>query len=227
MVSYVNAAGCDQKALGSLGERVAFKSVLAATHMEMDSAADDPDLGQLFDFLISVGVGKNTYFDYVADYQRIFVNSKQRQLRFVAFGVVNKIDASFPRTKIAINKRPYRKKSPDPRNVWCSNPEAAWTAVAANLLHSVEHMLLYLHETHKIRQNIDQCDARDDSHKRTQIYGNVDIAVVESVMTTIIQHKAKTTREQVRKAMLEAVSKYILEIKFHTKAPPPAPTIMD
>ena len=50
------------KAAGALSERVAFKSVLAATHMELDSAADDPDLAELFDFLISIGVGKNTFF---------------------------------------------------------------------------------------------------------------------------------------------------------------------
>ena len=50
------------KEAGKLGERVAFKSVLAATHIELDSAADDPDLPDLFDFLISIGVHKNTFF---------------------------------------------------------------------------------------------------------------------------------------------------------------------
>ena len=55
------------KASGNLAERVAFKSVVAGAHLELDSAADDPDLGQLFDFLISVGIGKNTHFDDLAD----------------------------------------------------------------------------------------------------------------------------------------------------------------
>ena len=63
MVSYVYAAGGGIiKAARALRERVAFKSVIAATHMELDSAADDPDLDQLFDLLISIGVGKNTLF---------------------------------------------------------------------------------------------------------------------------------------------------------------------
>ena len=97
--------------------------------------------------LLTSGAG---YFDDLADVQRVFVDSKKRQLRFAAFGVVNKIDASFPRTKIAIIKRAYRKKPPDPRNVWCSNPEAAWITVHGNILQSVEHMLLYLHETELI-----------------------------------------------------------------------------
>ena len=86
-------------------------------------------------------------------------------------------------------------------------------------------MLLYLHETDMIRQNIDPDDPRSDSYKRTVFYGGVDIAVVESVMTTIIKHKAKTAREQVRLAMLEAVSKYILQIHSNKKAPPPAPPL--
>ena len=65
------------KASGNLAERVAFKSVVAAVHLELDSAAEDPDLSQLFDFLISLGVGKNTYVDDLADFQKIFVNSKK------------------------------------------------------------------------------------------------------------------------------------------------------
>ena len=87
--------------------------MVAAVHLELDSAAEDPDVSPLFDFLISLGVGKNTHFDDLADFQKIFVNSKQRQLRFAAFGVVNKLDAALPRTKIAIIKRAYRKKSVD------------------------------------------------------------------------------------------------------------------
>ena len=39
-----------------LAERVAFSTVLERTHMELDSAASDPDLSQLFDFLIGIGV---------------------------------------------------------------------------------------------------------------------------------------------------------------------------
>ena len=210
------------KASGALGQRVAFKSVLEATHLELDSAADDPDLGQLFDFLISLGVGKNTYFNDLADFQKIFVNSKQRQLRFAAFGVVNKLDAALPRTKIAIIKRAYRKKLPDPKNCWCSNPESAWTAVAAPILRSTEELLLYLHEDDAIRKNIDPENANMDSAPRTLFYGSVDIAVADAVMYTQVQHKNKATQDQVRKAMQKAVSVYMLGINFNKDSPPPA-----
>ena len=112
--------------------------MLEATNMELDSAAEDPDLDQLFDFLISIGVGKNTYFDELADFQRIFVNSKLRQLRFGAFGVVNKLNAKFPRVKIAVIKRAYRKT---PAGGWCPNPEGAWLAVSEQILQIAEDLL--------------------------------------------------------------------------------------
>ena len=60
MVSVYTLRGEIIKACGGIGQRVAFTSVLEKTHVQLDSAADDPDLAQLFDFLISVGVGKNS-----------------------------------------------------------------------------------------------------------------------------------------------------------------------
>ena len=70
---------------GDLGERVAFQYVLDATRAQLDTAAADPDLVELFDFLINLGVGKNYYFDDFAAFQRIFINSQQRQMRFTWF----------------------------------------------------------------------------------------------------------------------------------------------
>ena len=82
---------------------------------------------------------------------------------------MNKIDDTFPWTKIAILKRAYRKKPTDARNVWCSNPEAAWTTVSDNILQSVEHVLLYMHETDMIQKNIEKWfpenDQKPDKHK--------------------------------------------------------------
>ena len=140
---------------------------------------------------------------------------------------MNKIDDTFPWTKIAILKRAYRRKPTDARNVWCSNPEAVWTSVSDNMLQSVEHVLLYMHETDVIQKNIEKWfpenDPKPDKHKRTEFYGSPDIAVADSVMTTIIKHKTKPTREQVRLAMLEVVSKFIKRMQFNKAALPPAP----
>ena len=62
-------------ASGKLGERVAFASLVEQTHMELDLAALDPDLDQLFDFLINIGVGHNTFFDDLANFQQVFILS--------------------------------------------------------------------------------------------------------------------------------------------------------
>ena len=81
---------------------MAFQSLVDKLHLELDSAASDPDLYQLFDFLVGIGAGKNTYYDDLAIFQQMLINSKSRQLRFSAFGVVNKLQDRFPRVKVAI-----------------------------------------------------------------------------------------------------------------------------
>ncbi len=41
-----------------VGQRVVFQTVRDRVRAQLDIAADDPDLPELFDFMISVGVGK-------------------------------------------------------------------------------------------------------------------------------------------------------------------------
>ena len=210
-------------ASGTLGLRVAFASVVERTHMELDSAADDPDLDQLFDFMISIGVGHNAFFDDLANFQQVFINSKLRQLRFAAFGVVNKLPAQCPRVKIAIIKRAYWKKPADPRNCCCNNPAQAWAAVAAPILQRAEDLLLYVHESNEISQQIEPENEKKDSHKRISFYAKVDIDVVSALMSTAIAYKSKPTIEEVQKAMLKAASKHMQDIKYSSDEPPPAP----
>ena len=95
------------KASGPLAQLVAYKTVLDAAHMQLDSAAKDPEL---FDFFMGFSVDKNTYFDDYSQFQSAFVDSSLRQLRFAAFAVANKVPVEFPLAKIAIIKRAYRKK---------------------------------------------------------------------------------------------------------------------
>ena len=210
------------KAAGDLGERVAFKTILQRAHLELDSAADDPDLDKLFDFLLGLGVTVNTYWDEFADFQKAFINSKQRKLRFAAFGVVNKLDDALPRSKVAIIKRAYRKKSGDPKNVWCSSPENTWTAVAASAMQSLEELLRYVHESEEIQKKIDPDNPARNSPKRTGWYGNVDIALADKLMATYVQSRGKANLGEIRSALLKAVSTYMIELKFDKDNPPPA-----
>ena len=208
-------------ASGKLGERVAFASLVEQTHMELDSAALDPDLDQLFDFLINIGVGHNTFFDDLANFQQVFIDSNRRQLRFSAFGVVNKLPVEIPRVKIAIIKRAYWKKTKDDKSCWCGNPEAAWAAVAAPILRCCEDLLLYVHESDDICKKIEPAVEKKDSHKRIAFYAKVDIDVASALMATVVAHKGKPPIDDVRQAMLKAASKHMMEIKYSTKEPPP------
>ena len=214
------------KASGALGERVAFKAIVEKAHLELDTAVNDPDLDQLFDFVIGLGVTTNTYFDELALFQKLFVNSKLRQLRFAAFTVVNKLDDARPRCKIAIIKRAYRKKSGDAKNVWCNNPEPAWTAVAACSMQSLEDLLIYVHESEEIQKQIDPENPDKDAPTRTFWYGNVDIALADKLMATYAQSKGKPNtfyaRNMIRSALLKAVSTFMLQIKFGNDNLPPA-----
>ena len=45
------------------GQLVAYAKVFEACHVELDNAADDLDLPDLFDFLVGLGVGVNSYCD--------------------------------------------------------------------------------------------------------------------------------------------------------------------
>ena len=85
-----------------LSQKVAYKSVIAQVRRELKIAADDPDLLDVFDYLRSLRVGKNTYVDWLLQFGSAFVDSKKRQLRFSAFAVANKINHDFPLTRIAV-----------------------------------------------------------------------------------------------------------------------------
>ena len=94
-----------------LSQKVVFQSVREKVRRELHSAADDPDLIEVFEFLISLGVGTNSYVEDLEDFTKFFVNSKFRQLRLFAFANANAIADCFPLVKVGVIKRAYRKKA--------------------------------------------------------------------------------------------------------------------
>ena len=184
------------KASGEFGQRVAFQSIVDRVYVQLDSAALDPDLDQLFDFIIGVGAAQNSFFDELMDFQKIFVNSKKRQMRFAGFKVVNKLDPAFPRLKIAIIKRAYRKKA---TNGWIADPESIWTAIAGPILESAEQLLRYTHSDEKL--------SFTTHHAKSVCFGNVDIGIADALMSTIVEYKNKPSIDVAQKAMLTSVAK--------------------
>ena len=126
----------------NVGQRVAFQTVRDRVRAELDIAADDPDLPELFDFLISAGVGENSYVENLLGFGGCFVDSKKRQLRFSAFAVANKIFQQAPWTKIAVIKRACRNK---PTNGFCPSPETAWGDFEWDHLQKFQELLRFLH----------------------------------------------------------------------------------
>ena len=79
-----------------------YESVKEAVLLQLDSAGQDPDLTELFDFLVSLGVGKNKFIDCLLQYAGTRVRSAKRQLRFQAFGVANKMPLEAPYSKTCL-----------------------------------------------------------------------------------------------------------------------------
>ena len=75
----------------NVGQQVAYLTVVDAVRQRLSTVADDPDLPEVFDWLISAGVGTNTYVDDFLGWTEIFVDSSKRRLRFSGWTVVNKM----------------------------------------------------------------------------------------------------------------------------------------
>ena len=181
------------------GQLVAYAKVFEACHVELDNAADDPDLPDLFDFLVSLGVGVNSYCEDLQAFGKRFVDSKQRQLRFAAFGVMNKIDLAYPRMKLAIIKRAYRKPS---NGKYCANPEAWWPAIPKAAMDSAEQLLRFVH-TNVAATAV----AAEWEHSRKTLWlGNADIAIADAFSKVCQQHKNKPPVDKAREAMLNGLA---------------------
>ena len=93
---------------------------------QLSTAVADSDFPEIFDFLVSNGVGKNSYIDDFLAWTAVFVNSKKSQLRWSVFTPINKMYSRAVLSKIAVGKRAYRSK---PTNNFCQSPEQMWGAV--------------------------------------------------------------------------------------------------
>jgi len=194
-------------------KQVAFQTVREKVRVQLDSAAEDPDLPEVFDFLINAGVGRNTYIQDLLDFAACFVDSKKRQLRFSAFAVANKILEQAPLTKIAVMKRAYRQK---PCLGFCPNPEAGWASFTWPTLENLEALLRFFHGT---------CKASLDTltpQSRLKLLSNIDVTAADTFFLAS-EAKKKNTLDQIRKLMLAATAKYLEPLGLTTKNHPPSP----
>jgi len=184
-----------------LGQNVAFESVLENVRHKLDMAADDPDLIQVFDFLIWSGVGRNRYVDELTQFARVFVNAGKRQLRLSAFGVINQMPKNARWSSVAVLKRAYRKP---PTNGFCPNPEHIWSKCKPEQIEPMEDLLRFLHV---------ECKGYTDKlppQSRDKAMADADIAIAEAFIKAKAQGEEKkkkaTTVKDVKDILLAAAA---------------------
>ena len=186
--------------------KMEFVSVKQSVAHQLDVIVDEPDFIALFECLISLGAGVNTYIPELLDFGSKFVNQKKRQLRLCAFAEVNKIPAQFPRTKVAVLKRAYRET---PKNGFCPNPETAWARVPEDRLTSLEQLLQYFHT---------RCETAvavwPNPKAQVLFLANVDVAAADA----FIKSKVSSTK----KDLMLATWKFVLQLRAAQAADPDA-----
>ena len=186
-----------------VGQQVCFQTVRNCVEMRLGPAAADPDLQELFMFLISNGVGTNTYIDDFLEWAQVAVNPKKRQLRFVAFTPINKM-ANAPASRIAVAKRAYRGKA-----TWgfCPSPENIWGTFTMEQITPLEELLRFCHvQCRELLKKLSDAN-------RVFLLGSIDIAAAEAfflVMTKGTKKDVNTTRECLLKATQTLVSQLTL-----------------
>ena len=183
-------------------QRVAFLTVRDRVRQELSTAADDPDLPELFDFLISLGVGRNSYVEDMLEFASCFVNSKKRQLRFSAFSVPNKMFQSCPWAKVAVIKRSYRKK---PVVGFCPSPESLWTAMEEVRLQLLEGLLRFFHV------DLTVLVGKLQPQSRQKLLGNIDVAAADAFFTQASK-KPKVSIKAIQNALREGTREYAVQL---------------
>ena len=102
--------------------QVCFETIRERVRMELDLYVDQPGFIDLFEFVVNMGANINQWIPQLLKFGEKFVDAKHRQLSLQAFAEVNKIGLQFPRTKIAMLMRSYKKP---PIRTLCPVPEAA------------------------------------------------------------------------------------------------------
>ena len=171
--------------------------------MELDVYVDQPGFIDLFEFVVNMGAEKQSFIPQLREYGSKFVDPKHRQLSLQAFAEVNKVELAYPRVKIAMLMRAYRKP---PNRGWCPPPETTWTSTAkTQSLYKLERVLRYFQVTCK------PAVAGMSPLRWATLSSNVACVAADAFITC-------KEREKEGGAMLSAVAKYFDEIKLFAES---------
>ena len=144
----------------NMNKGVSFEVVRAAVAAQLDTMADDPDLIELFDFVISIGAGNEDFISEIKAWASRFVDQKRRRMRLAGFKVLNDMSPGFPRAKVAALKYTYKGT---PKHGYVPCPDAKWSSSKPEQLYFLEQALRYLH--HTCRPSIDALPSAFDQDK--------------------------------------------------------------
>ena len=189
-----------------VGQAVAFQTTVDKVKSMLGPAADDPDLVQLFDFLVSNGVGKNFYIDEFLEWATASINPNKRRLRFAAFIPINNMCA-LPLSRCAVAKRAYRGK---PTAGYCPNPENAWGSFQLEQLTPLEEILRFFHV--QCKGFLNEMPAK----ACLQLLGNVDIAAAQAFHLVATARSTKKAPKEfcstIQAALLKATYQWASEL---------------
>ena len=185
-------------------------TVREKVRVELDMYVDLPGFMDVFEFVVNMGANGNPFIPQLLEFGRKFVDPKQRQLSLQAFAEVNKVPLQFPRVKIAMLMRAYRKP---PNRTWCPPPEPTWASTSKEKsLSRLEAVLRYFQCTCK------PAVAGMPPLKWAALAANVACAAAEAFVMCKEPPKEGG-------AMMSAVAKYFDEIKLFAgsagREPPP------
>ena len=186
---------------------LSFEAVKERVRDELDMWVDDPEFIDLFEFVVTMGGKEAGFVDGFLDFASKFVDSKQRQLRLVAFATVNKMPSDTPRAKVAVLMRAYRKP---PSRTWCPCPEGFWPKADKASLLVLEQALHYFHGTCK------SAVADMAARKLQLLMANTNCVAAETYARWYSSKSSKLGT--LKHDLLVALSKYFEEVASHCNA---------
>ena len=193
-----------------VGQRVAFQTIKDLARAHLGSAVDEVDFMELYDWILSMGVGKNIFIDEFLEFTSTFVDSKLRRLRFAAFAVSNRTPPQFPRSKLSQLYRAYRQK---PQNGICANPPSLEQYHGAQLA-ALESLLHYFHTT---------CKAAMESlppQSRRVFLASIDVQGCSGLLAT---RKGANETTQTKLNLIEYTTKPVHDMMKQDVVLPPPP----
>ena len=182
---------------------VCYESVRLKVRRQLGHFADEAAFPDFLDLALGLGIRSGGWLKTFVAFAEKYVDSKKRQLRLEAYGLVNKMPLMCPRTKVAVLMRAYRK---EPRRTWCPEPEALWAKLDTAEAHSIEQMLAYLWQTCKpIRQKWGEADS-------WRFFAEVGINVAEG-FAEWVQKEKKGKRVMLHAALIKAAGPFVDELR--------------